>query len=521
MSIHIRKINKIEENILAVLCFARFTELFRYFDDVYLEFETKILECSNEDNNSDTEVEFFPKAFITTNENEKYIALDSRLFSTEYGKSLLPFVYLHELFHGKLKHMLRFKKYFEKNSMLANEAVDLFINEIILPYFSLPENFVKQIVSLNSINNRHSVNVFGRIIIPSTYELFDKDKMHEYSDEDIMRILFENFENLFEKIENMINNAIENSKNSASSSENSNSDSNKSQNNDDENSENSNGNNSIKKFESILKDIEKQFNDAMKNDSDFKNSVEKFSSVGNIERNIIEEILKRLTGNNNNYESNEGKSENAKENIRKIIEYIDSNGKYKSSTGSLLRKFFSEKKKFSKIGILANYLNRLEKYGHLKQKLMYPNKKFSNTKIVMPKRKFVGGELSIIIDTSGSMSDKDISIIGAYTKYLLNNGIVCRLYFNDTSFKEIYIDSVSKLNKIKDIVGGGGSVFSEVFKYVKKKQEFGILYSDLYIDGLEYLPNSFLVIASNGYDVAAYNKLKNKGYIVYTTNELE
>lgn len=274
--------------------------------------------------------------------------------------------------------------------------------------------------------------------------------------------------------------------------------------------------------DSAFKKVGEKFNKEFANNPKFKESIEKMSSFGNPEQSIKEEIIRRLLGDNvsQGEDTNEGKELNAKDSIKKIIEEISKKSSSKGLTGSFFRNFTSDKKKFKKINILQNYLTRLVKLGYVKYKTVYPNKIFSRSSLVMPDKKFVGGEFSFIVDTSGSMSDADIKFVMSVVNWLVNNGFIVKMYFNDTAYEEILIDSPSKLKKLKNIKGGGGSVFNKVFTDVKKKAEFGIFYSDLYIEGIDYLPKSFLVIAS-GADAKSIGSLQSKGYTVFDVKELD
>ncbi len=521
-----RNINSKEENILAVRCFVPYTQLFTYFDDVFLAYPLK-----TDDDISDAE---FPTAFILHEDNnkDKYIFLDANLFhKQEWRSELLPFVLLHELMHGKLKHISRFRSYFKRNRFLANVATDLFINTLIAGNFNLPSDFKSKIVLLDNYFSKQTHNVFGNKINPKWFEQINRGNIDQLTDEEIIEIMFNEVQESMDSIDNMINEAIKEAiEGQSNNSQNNDSQNNNSQGNQDSSSNSSDNTNNSSGMPKDLKDlvdsafnkVGEKFNKEFSNNPKFKEDIEKMSSFGNPEQSIKEEIIRRLLGDNGSQgeDTNEGKELNAKDSIKKIIEEISKKSSSKGITGSFFRNFTSDKKKFKKINVLQNYLTRLVKLGYVKYKTVYPNKIFSRSSLVMPDKKFVGGEFSFIVDTSGSMDDKDIKFVMSVVNWLVNNGFVVKMYFNDTEYQEVLIDSPSKLKKIKNIKGGGGSVFSAVFKEVRRKAEFGIFYSDLYIEGLDILPKSFLVIAS-GADARSIGSLQSKGYTVFDVKELD
>jgi len=540
-----RNLNNKEENIIAVRCFVPYTQLFTYFDDVFLAYPLKTDESISD--------EEFPTAFILHADKGNFIFLDTNLFNKqEWRSDVLPFILLHELMHGKLKHMFRFRNYFKRNTILANIAVDLFVNTLIAGNFNLPNDFKSRLVLLDNYLSKQSSNVFGNKINPKWFEQITRDNIDTLTDDEIIEIIFndvqESMDVLDEMIEQAIKEIIESQSNNSqgNDSQDNNSQDNNSQDNnsqgskdsqdsqaqdsqDSQGSSNSQGskNSSSGKdlkdlVESAFNKVGEQFNKEFSNNPKFKEGIEKMSSFGNLEQSIKEEIIRRLLGDDGTQgeDTNEGKELNAKDSIKKIIEKIREKSSSKGITGSFFRNFTSDKKKFKKINVLQNYLTRLIKLGYVKYKTVYPNKIFSRSSLVMPDKKFVGGEFSFIVDTSGSMDDQDIKFVMSVVNWLVNNGFIVKMYFNDTEFQEVLIDSPSKLKKIKNIKGGGGSVFTKVFQEVKKKAEFGIFYSDLFIDGLEYLPKTFLVIAS-GSRQENVASLKSKDYTVFDVKELE
>lgn len=517
-----RKLNGKEENIIAVRCFVPYTQLFTYFDDVFLAYPLK-----TDENISDAE---FPTAFILHEDKDKYIFLDANLFhKQEWRSEILPFVLLHELMHGKLKHITRFRSYFKRNRFLANVATDLFINSLIAGNFNLPNDFKSKIVLLDNYLSKQTHNVFGNKINPEWFEQINRGNIDQLTDEEIIEIMFNEVQESMDNLDNMINQAIKEALdeyNNKQQNSQDNSDNSSDNNSDDSGTSSNNSGNMPKDFkdlvDSAFNKVGEKFNKEFSSNPKFKEGIEKMSSFGNPENSIKEEIIRRLLGDNGSQgeDTNEGKELNAKDSIKKVVEEISKKSSSKGITGSFFRNFTSDKKKFKKINILQNYLTRLVKLGYVKYKTVYPNKIFSRSSLVMPDKKFVGGEFSFIVDTSGSMDDKDIKFVMSVVNWLVNNGFVVKMYFNDTEYQEALIDSPSKLKKLKNIKGGGGSVFTKVFQEVKKKVEFGIVYSDLYIEGIEYLPKSFLVIAS-GADAKSIGSLQSKGYTVFDVKELD
>lgn len=154
-----RNINSKEENILAVRCFVPYTQLFTYFDDVFLAYPLK-----TDENISDSD---FPTAFILHEDNnkDKYIFLDANLFhKQEWRSDLLPFVLLHELMHGKLKHITRFRNYFKRNRFLANITEQNFNDLIFCKLFNIITSNLIKPFWINFITEYISI-LFAKVII--------------------------------------------------------------------------------------------------------------------------------------------------------------------------------------------------------------------------------------------------------------------------------------------------------------------------------------------------------------------
>lgn len=357
-----RNINNKEENILAVRCFVPYTQLFTYFDDVFLAYPLK-----TDENISDAE---FPTAFILHEDKDKYIFLDANLFhKQEWRSDLLPFVLLHELMHGKLKHITRFRNYFKRNRFLANIATDLFINTLIAGNFNLPNDFKSKIVLLDNYLSKQSTTVFGNKINPKWFEQITRDNIEQLTEDEIIEILFndvqESMDSLDKMIDEAIKEAIEGQSNNSQSnnSQSNNSQGSQSKDKDDQNSssdssdssdssgsssgtssDNTSNSSSMPKdlkdlVESAFNKVGEKFNKEFSSNPKFKEGIEKMSSFGNPENSIKEEIIRRLLGDSGSQgeDTNEGKELNAKDDIKKIIEEISKKSSTKGISGSFFR----------------------------------------------------------------------------------------------------------------------------------------------------------------------------------------
>lgn len=273
----------------------------------------------------------------------------------------------------------------------------------------------------------------------------------------------------------------------------------------------------------IFIEVKKDVNNEYKNNSQFARNFNDISQFGPLDNFVFEEILKRLLKGGGG-EGEESGDDDSGYHINKLKEFAESAEKFLGKEGSFFRKVILEKKKINPAFIANILFNQLHKGGYVRQRIVFPNKAiYGRTNVIPGKRKFFGMEVAIIIDTSGSMSMEEIAPGVAIGYSLLEVGCNLLIYFNDTQFQKLELDSPVKLKKFileKEILGGGGSVFNAVFKEVKKKGIGGLLITDLYIEGLDELPQNFVVLVTKQHDTGNRRKLENKGYLVFNLEDI-
>ncbi len=534
-----RNLNDSERELFDILVYASDTsEAFKGITDVLLEYKVvtnandfEVFEGKSFKRNG------LPLAFIE-NKNKAVFVHKEVLNNREFYDKYAWFVILHELLHGKFSHLDRFKRFFRRSPILTNIGLDIFINEILRDIANYLRNHSsRDAFKIDTVNdefysgaafidtfNTKEQEAFGIKIKPKKISITKDD-----SDVDIILKLFGETEEAAYKISQFIDQAInevlssnsqnQNNSNSCQSSSCYSSNSSSSSN---SNNSNTNGG-SFGDFQEVVeKVVEKfaeKFRNEINNDPKFKEGVEKIGSVSNIEGSIIREIIDRLLGNQGDYEENEVEDQVAKEAIKKFVKTHQEKFK-RGLSGSFLREFLDDDPlKVSSINaVISKVFDVFERGGFLKKRIKYPNKKIRNPRIILGKDYYVGTNINIIIDTSGSIGDDNLKKALSLVKGFLQMGNTVTLYFNDTEFVKHQLNSMSDYNKLKKrqkILGGGGSVFKGVIEEVtKKKKEFVILYTDLFIDVEEINRKVIVVCDSKNFSKEAFNKLKNIKFLI-------
>jgi predicted metal-dependent peptidase len=527
-----RNLNDKERELFDILVYASDTsEAFKGITDTLLEYKV----ISNANDFEVFEGKSFrrnglPIAFIEGKNKVVFIhkeVLNNREFYDKYAW----FVILHELLHGKFSHLDRFKRFFRRNQILTNIGLDIFINEILRDIANYLRNhssnrdafkvepsndeFYEGAAFIDTLNSKEQ-EAFGITIRPRKISITKDD-----SDVDIILKLFGETEDVANQISQMIDKAI-NEVLSNNSSQNNQNNSNSCQSNSSCSSSNSSSSNSGDFQEIVEKVVEKfaeKFRNEINNNSRFKEGVEKMGSVANIEGSIIKEIINRLLGNEGDYEENEVEDQVAKEAIKKFVKTHQEKFK-RGLSGSFLREFLDDDPlKVSSINaVISKVFDVFERGGFLKKRVKYPNKKIRNSKIILGKDYYVGTNINIIIDTSGSIGDNNLKKALSLVKGFLQMGNTVTLYFNDTEFVKHQLNSMSDYNKLKKkqkILGGGGSVFKGVIEEItKKNKEFAILFTDLYIDVEEINKKTIVICDSTNFNREEFNKLKNVKFLM-------
>ncbi len=538
-----RNLSDSERELFDILVYASDTsEAFKGITDTLLEYKVvtnandfEVFEGKSFKRNG------LPIAFIE-NKNKAVFIHKEVLNNREFYDKYAWFVILHELLHGKFSHLDRFKRFFRRSPILTNIGLDIFINEILRDIANylrnhsnrdafkidpLNDEFYSGAAFIDTFSMSSEQEAFGIKIKPKKIKITKDD-----SDVDIILKLFGETEEAAYKISQLIDQAINEvlSGNSSQNNNNSNScqssssksSSSKSSSSSNSNSSNSQGD-SFSDFQEVVEKVVEKFAEKFKNeinnDAKFKEGVEKIGSVSNIENSIIKEIVDRLLGNQGDYEENEVEDQVAKEAIKKFVKTHQEKFK-RGLSGSFLREFLDDDPlKVSSINaVISKVFDVFERGGFLKKRIKYPNKKIRNTKIILGKDYYVGTNINIIIDTSGSIGDDNLKKALSLVKGFLQMGNTVTLYFNDTEFVKHQLNSMSDYNKLKKrqkILGGGGSVFKGVIEEItKKKKEFAILFTDLFIDVEEINKKTIVICDSKNFDREAFNELKNVKFLI-------
>jgi predicted metal-dependent peptidase len=532
-----RDLNNVERELFDILVYASDTsEAFKGITDVLLEYKIvtnandfEVFEGKNFRRNG------LPIAFIEGKNKVIFLhkeVLNNRAFYDKYSW----FVILHEILHGKFSHLDRFKRFFRRNQVLTNIGLDIFIDEILrdlAKYLSNhssrdafkidPSNdeFYSGVAFIETLQSNKEQEAFGIVIRPRKINITKDD-----SDIDIVLKLFAETEETAQMISQMIDKAIDEVLSNAPQNNNSNSCNNSNQcssNSNNPNNQNQSNQPGFGDFREIVEKVAEKFGEKFRNEinsnSKFKEGVEKMGSVSNIEGSVIKEIVNRLLGNEGDYEENEVEDQVAKEAIKKFVKTHQEKFK-RGLSGSFLREFLDDEPlKVSSINmVISKVFDVFEKGGFLKKRIKYPNKKIRSPKIILGKDYYTGTNINIIIDTSGSIGDDNLKKALSLVKGFLQLGNTVTLYFNDTQFIKHQLNSMSDYNKLKKkgkILGGGGSVFKAVIEEItKKRKEFAILFTDLFIDVEEINKKVIVVCDSSNFSKEVFNELKNIKFLV-------
>jgi len=149
----------------------------------------------------------------------------------------------------------------------------------------------------------------------------------------------------------------------------------------------------------------------------------------------------------------------------------------------------------------------LKKYYPTGLTWVKPNKKYE--KIILPSTKYSGKEALIIVDLSGSISNKELNQFMTEIYGILRNRAKIRLLTHDSKVQDdVQIKNLNELLKVK-IHGGGGTDFNQVAKYIHEKKikyKVAIWFTDGFgteIDKSYKLKNLIWVISRNGTDKIA------------------
>lgn len=454
------------------------------------------------------------------------IVLNEKLFRIEDINKRIKFIGLvlaHEALHIRLKHIKRFSEYLRRYPFLANIVMDLYINHIVDQLFNGK-------IDDDIWQNVYSFRNFGRVkkvlgLDIDSKNLLDISKMKELDENELLDYFLGFAEKLAQEIQQLAKQIIEeNSGNENSDDKNSHGENSNNKNSDkkqenqegEDNSSNDSSRNSndvgdisefMEKVKRITQEVIKRLTDRARNDQELKKQLDNLGQFGEIEdsiRKTVENIL-------NPKETTEAEDIYNRE---KLKEFVENFQKQKGTTGSFFRSITVNKQKIFIPSFVLKLFNKLEKSGYLRRRIVYPNKHIRSN-VILGKRKFFGIEMNAIVDTSGSVSQEELDKFIRILAYMIELGVKFNIYFNDTEYQEIKeIDNVPKLKRVlnADIIGGGGSVFNQVFE--KNKSAYGLLFTDLYIDGLEVLPRNFAVIVTRNHNRENLNRIAKTNYVI-------
>lgn len=530
---YVRKMTSSEYNILHLLL-SDYFRAFSHFHDIINEVEVRLYDNPNSpediytDGNLNIVCYFAQESDKNTGKViEEFIVLDKRLLNRELKKEL-AFAYMHELLHKRFEHIKRFKYYFDRNSPLTNFALNLFINSFVMQHINnVDERFLSSTGIIELLDrNRTEMFINEKINVPPL-SLQEIEFLRKASDVEIIELFFKKFEEFFKELTPLIDQAIKEElenifgQNGSNQNFTQNSTENNNGQNNSQNNSNQNQDTEIdirQLVQNILDNLQRKSKQKESEDKDYANKKKELLKYGSPNDAIVDYIMQKLFGKGSG-ENDENSEDKEKYHMQKLEEFLKSKG----TSYSFQRNLVYYREKFTIPQIIQRHLNYLQKGGVIKRKLYYPNKKYQNHDVIMPYKKYLSGNMTIIVDTSGSMSEEELKIISAFASYLLREGFTLNVYFNDTEYEFYKVDSISKWKNVlqKNIVGGGGSVFTEVFKKVSKDNEFGFVFSDLYIDGYQYLTPKFLVIVPRDYDKDVAKTLQSKGISVISVDDIK
>jgi predicted metal-dependent peptidase len=166
-------------------------------------------------------------------------------------------------------------------------------------------------------------------------------------------------------------------------------------------------------------------------------------------------------------------------------------GKYPAGMERWIDEITNPKLSWNKL--LARFLRKNLPYDY---SWRTPNKKAYATGIYLPRIEKEGVEITFLIDTSGSMSEKDLATCFGEINGIIksNHGVSLRVVYHDTEVYEGSIltnpcqaDIIKELHKIK---GGGGTDFNTAYEWLEKNSKNADVIIHL-SDGYDTFPKTF------------------------------
>lgn len=442
---------------------------------------------------------------------------NSQKFKIHNSLAELMLVLKHELYHAKFRHIIkeqRLSKTFKIPSTVYNIAFDIFVNTLLkydniltskfnsdiensvvfeygVHFISSKEKLAKKLKNAEIIAKKFGTTLdekdmaFYNVLSKKDIESLDDNELVE-----LMYLLFRDFFDEYEKLFNAALNKVDNkwSGNNTSvntgvsnlekskTADNASSSSSKTEQQDKDTKQQdteqlSSYINEVK--EQLEEDIKQKIKEDKNFEKEFKKYISNFSNLPNVELDVVAE----KSGLNNNEMSTEEKLKafSGRSALRDIVEKILESSSDKGSVPGYLRSLADVKPKRPEyVDILRTFGKR--HFGSTHRTYSPSNKKTSR-EVLLPSRISRSLDVAFVIDTSGSMADESLQVAISHIKSILKDvpsNSKLHVYFNDAKFQHVSIKG-KNIKKLEELVktgvqGGGGSVFTDVFKdkYIKK-----------------------------------------------------
>lgn len=449
---------------------------------------------------------------VTT--NTLYFSAD---FVRETPLSELLFVFIHEVYHIGMKHRAREGN---RDHDIWNTACDYFINKQIASEFNLQKNIITETHSTNGQKTNYMIS------LPDWVLYNDKIDINKDTPEKI----YEELVSLMENQEDSDNGQqSSNGDQSNQSSENSSS----SGNNSDSSQNSQNNQNSQEDYqENELEDFAdgKQKEDN-KNKDDSTNKNNGSSNANNNDNNQgkdkqegrlvgkefrgqkIPDVESDIIDDNNSRTMSQEQLNQVSNSLlnRAVVQYKQTN-KFGGDTADFLERYV-EKALAPKVNWRSLLKSKLIVASQKINTFSAPDKRFRSRNMVLPGPKALDNDslkdVKICVDTSGSISPKDLGVALAQVEQLLNTyKAEAELLYWDTRIRAIYPFKNIKELLNKQPLGGGGTDANCIFEYFETNRDYKI--------GKKAKP-SIIIIFTDGYirDMESkYKKYKNTIWVV-------
>lgn len=499
-----------------------------YFDDMDISFGAFM---ANYNWKSDTDFDFSNERVVFSNALFEAFK-NPKEYGVNHGIGEFMFLFAHELYHARFRHLVKQKmlsRDYPLPTIVYNIAFDIFINTLLkyndtirqrcrnnpleLQLFKYGMRYYEDKKDLaDSLS--HSVEVLDDLgVTTSTAELGKLNvllskELEKFSDDELVELFYALFKDFLESYQSIVDEAIEEMQsqdaNGSSSS-----------------SASSGDNDSDENEDSTTQDLAKAIQDKLKekaqNDPEFQKELKRFmgnfSSLPDVEMQVQMEGAARggVMSPKELAEAVRGRAA-----LQSEVERIEE--KYAGMTPGWLRAFADVPPK------RPTYLSQLVSFGsrwlgETRATYSPPNKKRPG-EILFSSRVGQTLDLAFVIDTSGSMSEKEIEPVLGQIKAILRKASPSsklHIMFNDADYSHEVIKgrNIHKLKKIleRGVQGGGGSVFDKVFKDpIMKKVDAIIFLSDFYIfipDDLK-IRKPLVLLHTESYDQRILNEFEQR-----------